>query len=1014
MGAWIQRSYLGWSRAYAVGFSIGNKGYIGTGYVGSYPYYYRDFWEYDPSTDTWTKKANFGGVARSDAVGFSIGNKGYIGTGCALPNYFKDFWEYDPSTNTWTQKADFGGTARAGAVGFSIGNKGYVGTGWGDYGHFRDFWEYDPSTNSWTQKADFGGVARAYAVGFSIGNKGYIGTGSVYPNYFKDFWEYDPSTNSWTQKADFGGTARAYAVGLSISNKGYIGTGYGGSNYLRDFWEYDPSTNTWTRIADIYGERAGAVGFSIGDRIYVGTGRDSYGFLSDFWEFLPSIVKTTSATNVRDTVGTLNGELLTLGGNSPVACYFKYRKSSDSQWTNTPVQNKTSPGAFSYTVTGLQKGTTYYFKAVAEYGDSTDEGEILSFTTIGVTTGIYNPGTAWIQKDNFAGTARFYATGFSIGSKGYVGLGWNNGYLNDFFEYNSYTNSWSQKANFPGGGRTCATSFSVGSKGYVSCGKLFDGSFTRDLWEYDPSTNTWTQKANFAGEARMGAVGFAIGNRGYLGAGHDSDYTYFRDFWEYNPFTNLWTQKADFGGTARAYAVGFSILDKGYVGTGLNDINYFKDFWEYNPSTNSWTRKADFGGVARAGAVGFSVNYKGYIGTGYDGSNYLRDFWEYDPSTNTWTQKADFAGVRAYAVGLSIDGKGCVGTGYDGSNSFRDFWLFDPLANTYIGATHITRDSARLNGTLDGLGKDGDGNDYTFNCYFRYRKLGTQSWDNALPKVVKSSTGPYYIDVSGLSSGSVYEFQAMAECTAGIYYADNTLTFVTPKAPATIQTNDATNVSQNSATLSGLVVSLGDYESLMCYFNWKQKNTETWNTTSPAVEMSGVGAFSYALSGLSSGITYAFQAVGQYDNEYFYGSIKEFTTSGLAMPVVETRPATGIRKDSASLVVELISLGDYPYAEVFGQYREIGEDEWIETPEEIVYSPGVISIAISGLTRGNTYEYRAVAETPGGRVYGDTKSFKAETWIFDHWEGDITGSENPKTITMDKSKNVRAVFIREP
>ena len=23
-----------------------------------------------------------------------------------------DFWEYDPATNAWTQKADFGGTAR--------------------------------------------------------------------------------------------------------------------------------------------------------------------------------------------------------------------------------------------------------------------------------------------------------------------------------------------------------------------------------------------------------------------------------------------------------------------------------------------------------------------------------------------------------------------------------------------------------------------------------------------------------------------------------------------------------------------------------------------------------------------------------------------------------------------------------------------------------------------------------------------------------------------------------------
>ena len=93
----------------------------------------------------WTQKADFGGIERDSAVGFSIGTKGYIGTG---GNYdfgsLKDFWEYDPSTNTWTQKADFGGAGRWDAVGFSIGTKGHIGTGWNGSNFFNDFWEYDP------------------------------------------------------------------------------------------------------------------------------------------------------------------------------------------------------------------------------------------------------------------------------------------------------------------------------------------------------------------------------------------------------------------------------------------------------------------------------------------------------------------------------------------------------------------------------------------------------------------------------------------------------------------------------------------------------------------------------------------------------------------------------------------------------------------------------------------------------------------------------------------------------
>ncbi len=34
-------------------------------------------------------------------------------------------------------------------------------------------------------------------------------------------------------------------------------------------------------------------------------------------------------------------------------------------------------------------------------------------------------------------------------------------------------------------------------------------------------------------------------------------------------------------------------------------------------------------------------------------------------------------------------------------------------------------------------------------------------------------------------------------------------------------------------------------------------------------------------------------------------------------------------------------------------------------------------------------------------------------WMFDHWEGAVTGYDNPVTLTMDTHKNVTAVFVRE-
>ena len=102
----------------------------------------------DPETGSgvWTKKADFAGGERYGAVGFSIDNRGYMGTGLTDPStntYLNDFWEYNPVSNTWSQKADFPGEGRQAAVGFSIGNKGYIGTGSGSP-YLQDFWEFTP------------------------------------------------------------------------------------------------------------------------------------------------------------------------------------------------------------------------------------------------------------------------------------------------------------------------------------------------------------------------------------------------------------------------------------------------------------------------------------------------------------------------------------------------------------------------------------------------------------------------------------------------------------------------------------------------------------------------------------------------------------------------------------------------------------------------------------------------------------------------------------------------------
>ena len=35
-------------------------------------------------------------------------------------------------------------------------------------------------------------------------------------------------------------------------------------------------------------------------------------------------------------------------------------------------------------------------------------------------------------------------------------------------------------------------------------------------------------------------------------------------------------------------------------------------------------------------------------------------------------------------------------------------------------------------------------------------------------------------------------------------------------------------------------------------------------------------------------------------------------------------------------------------------------------------------------------------------------------YLFDHWEGDVTGNDNPVTLIMDATRDVTAVFVEDP
>ena len=293
IGNWTEMSTFNEEpRSSAAAFTVGNRGYMGTGFDGDD--YLNDFWAYDMETNSWQQLADFPGIARSSASSFAINNQGYIGTGFNgdTNEELSDFYRYDIASNTWAQIEDFGGTPRYGAVGFSSNTNGYVGTGFDGDGDKKDFWKYNPATDSWEELFGFGGDKRRDGITFKIGDDVYLLSGVSNGIYQEDFWVFDTNTESWMvledlDEDDDNSILRANAVGFSINGLGYIACGELGSA-INSVYEYNPGTGDWTEKTGFERvSRQDAISFSNGERAFVALGRNGTLYLDDNMEFFP-------------------------------------------------------------------------------------------------------------------------------------------------------------------------------------------------------------------------------------------------------------------------------------------------------------------------------------------------------------------------------------------------------------------------------------------------------------------------------------------------------------------------------------------------------------------------------------------------------------------------------------------------------------------------------------------------------------------------------------------------------
>jgi len=194
---------------------------------------------------------------------------------------------------------------------------------------------------------------------------------------------------------------------------------------------------------------------------------------------------------------------------------------------------------------------------------------------------------------------------------------------------------------------------------------------------------------------------------------------------------------------------------------------------------------------------------------------------------------------------------------------------------------------------------------------------------------------------------------------------------------STVTTLAATDITNSSATLNGMVSKNGD-SIVERGFQYRQAGDSVWTTITLSDTTTNI---SDSLTGLTIGTSYEFKAYVVAYNLYNiatygtrtvtkYGDTLTFTTGESA--VVITLEASDITYKSATLNGMVIE-NDEPVVERGFQWRKTEDSVWITlTVSDIT---DTIFSSLTALTPNTSYEFKAYITTHDTTKYGDTLTF---------------------------------------
>jgi hypothetical protein len=313
---------------------------------------------------------------------------------------------------------------------------------------------------------------------------------------------------------------------------------------------------------------------------------------------------------------------------------------------------------------------------------------------------------------------------------------------------------------------------------------------------------------------------------------------------------------------------------------------------------------------------------------------------------------------------------------------------------------------------ITGQGAIGGGITYDFHSPISERGL---VWDTSSNPTIEDNRnispgefGSFDCSLLNLSEGSTYYIKAYAISSGYLSYG-NEKTFLATGFP-TIDTSTVWNIILSGASCGGTVTLSGGTNVTDRGVCWATTQTPTI-LNSHTHNGSGLGAFTSAITGLSSSTNYYVRAFATNSTGTGYGNQVSFS-SAYVLPALTTTSISSIIMNSAISGGNISSDGGYAITDRGVCWNTSANPTISNSHTHDGTGTGSFSSTLYPLSSNTLYYVRAYATNSAGTTYGEELTFTSATFsILDTSGGTITTSGDWRIHTFSQAPGNFNVYV---